>query len=64
MAADGTLIVPNVSLVMSGARGRRVADLGYSYGKVSCKMIQACDALDILRTNEVSRDEIHSDTAE
>jgi hypothetical protein len=50
MAADGTLIVPNVSPVMGEARGRRVADLGYSRGKVSCKMIQACDVLDILRT--------------
>ena len=50
MAVDGTLIVLNVSPVMGGARGRRVADLGYSSGKVSCKMMEACDALDIIRT--------------
>ena len=49
MAVDGTLIVPDVSLVIGGAGGRRVADLGYSSGKVSCKMIQACDALDIIQ---------------
>jgi len=30
MAVDGTLIVLNVPPVMGGARGRRVADLGYS----------------------------------
>ena len=35
---------------MGGARERRVADLGYSSRKVSCNMIRACDALDILRT--------------
>jgi hypothetical protein len=35
MAVDGTLIVLNVPPVMGGAGGRRVADLGYSSGKVS-----------------------------
>jgi hypothetical protein len=35
MAADGTLIVPNVFAVMARARERRVADLRYSNGKVS-----------------------------
>ena len=49
MAVDGTLIVLDVPPVMGGAWERRVADLGYSSGKVSCKMIQACDALDIIR---------------
>jgi nicotine oxidoreductase len=49
MAVDGTLIVLNVPSVMDGAWGRRVADLGYSSRKVSWKMIQACDALDIIR---------------
>jgi hypothetical protein len=48
MAVDGTLIVLDVPPVMGGAWERRVADLGYSSGKVSCKMIQACDALDIM----------------
>jgi group II intron reverse transcriptase/maturase len=50
MAVDGALIVLNVPPVMGGARERRVADLGYSRRKVSCNMIRACDALDILRT--------------
>ena len=45
MAADGTLIVPKVPLVMSGARGRRVADLGYSNGRVSRNVTIARDAL-------------------
>ena len=35
MAVDGTLIVLNVPPVVGGARGRGVADLGYSSGKVS-----------------------------
>ena len=50
MAVVGTLIVLKVPPVMGGARERRVANLGYSSGKVSCNMIQACDALDIIRT--------------
>lgn len=49
MAVDGTLIVPKVPPVMGGARGRSAAGLGYTSRKVSCKMIEACDALDILQ---------------
>ena len=51
MAVDGTLIVLKVPPVMGGARERRVADFGYSSGKVSRKVMQACDVLDIIRTN-------------
>jgi len=36
MAVVGTLIVLKVPPVMGGARERRVANLGYSSGKVSC----------------------------
>ena len=50
MVVDGTLIVLNVSPVMGGARERSVADLGYSNRKVSRKVIQACDVLNIIRT--------------
>ena len=50
MAVDGTLILLNVSPVMGDAWGRRVANLGYSSRKVSWNMIEACDALNIIRT--------------
>jgi hypothetical protein len=49
-AVDGTLIVPDVLLVMSKAGGRRVANFRYSNRKVSWDMIEACDALNILRS--------------
>lgn len=49
MAVDGTLIVLKVPPVKGGARERRVADLGYSSGKVSRKVMQACDVLNIIR---------------
>ena len=39
MAVDGTLTVLKVPSVMGGTRERRVANLGYASGKVSCKMI-------------------------
>jgi group II intron reverse transcriptase/maturase len=50
MAVDGTLILLNVPSVMVGAWGRRVANLRYSSRKVSWNMIEACDALNIIRT--------------
>ena len=50
MVVDGTLILLNVSPVMGESWGRRVADLGYSSRKVSWNMIEACDALNIIRT--------------
>ena len=51
MAVDGTLIVLNVPSVMDGARERSVANLGYSSGKVSPKVMEACDVLSIIRIN-------------
>jgi group II intron reverse transcriptase/maturase len=55
MAVDGRLIVLKVPAVMVGARERSVADLGYSNGKVSRKVMEACDVLNIIRTkNEQS----------
>jgi len=50
MAVDGTLIVLKVPSVMDGARERSVADLGYSNRKVSRKVTEACDVLNIIRT--------------
>ena len=51
MAVDGTLIVLNVPSVMDGARERSVANLGYSIGKVSRKVMEACDVLNIIRAH-------------
>ena len=51
MVVDGTLILLKVPSVMDGARGRSVADLGYSNGKVSRKVMEACDVLNIIRKN-------------
>ena len=50
MAVDGTLIILKVPSVMDGARERSVADLGYSNRKVSRKVMEACDVLNIIRT--------------
>lgn len=47
MAVDGTPIVPKVSAVIAGARGRDVADQGSLADKVSRKVTIACVALAI-----------------
>jgi hypothetical protein len=54
MAVDGTLIVLKVLSVIGRARGRGVANLGYSTDKVSWNMTHACDALNIIRAKSVS----------
>ena len=49
MAVNGILILLKVSPVTGEARERSIADLGYSNGKVSRKVMEACDVLNIIR---------------
>lgn len=53
MAVDGTLIVLKVSPVRGDARERSVADLGYSNGKVSRKVMEAYFTQYLLQPNKV-----------